>query len=108
MTGGDSCSAKSRVIKESVLVCPMLTCTNYTECARLMKINYEAMEVWEPIDPWTSVQHKMNWQAMGALMQSVPNEVVVILGSLRSMKRSFMHQDLWSQLSGLGSASSGT
>jgi hypothetical protein len=51
----------------------MLICTNYTEWAMLMKINYEAKEVWEPINPWTSVQHKMIRQAMGASMQSVPN-----------------------------------
>ena len=40
-----SSSATSSDIKESSLVWPMLTRTNYAEWAMLMQINYEAMEV---------------------------------------------------------------
>jgi hypothetical protein len=33
------------------LMWPMLTRSNYTEWAMLMQRNYEAMEVWEVIEP---------------------------------------------------------
>jgi hypothetical protein len=43
-------STKSTV-KESTLMWPMLTSDNYTEWAMLMQCNYEALEIWEVIDP---------------------------------------------------------
>jgi len=46
---GDT-STKSTV-KESSLMWPMLTSDNYTEWAMLMQCNFEAMEIWEVIEP---------------------------------------------------------
>jgi hypothetical protein len=43
------------VVKETSLVWPILTHTNYTEWTMLMKINYEAMKAWETINPGTTV-----------------------------------------------------
>jgi hypothetical protein len=44
MTSGDGGSGERQVVKETSLVWPILTHTNYTEWTMLMKINYEAME----------------------------------------------------------------
>jgi hypothetical protein len=49
----------------------------------LMQMNYEAMEIWEAIDPGTNVKHSMDRQAMGALMRLVPKEM---WGTLRAKK----------------------
>ena len=68
-------SAASSGIKESSLVWPMLTRSNYVEWAMLMQINYEAMEIWDVIDPGTNVKRSQDQQAMGALMRSVPKEM---------------------------------
>jgi hypothetical protein len=62
-------------VKESSLVWPMLTRSNYMEWAMLMQINYEALEIWEVIDPRTDVKRSQDCQAMGALMRSVPKEM---------------------------------
>jgi hypothetical protein len=59
------------------------------EWAMLMQINYEAMEVWEAIDPGTLVKRSMDHQAMGALMRSVPKEM---WGTLDAKK---MVREVW-------------
>jgi hypothetical protein len=43
-------------IKESSLMWPMLDRTNYTEWAMLMQVNYEALEIWEVIEPGDKVK----------------------------------------------------
>jgi hypothetical protein len=35
---------------------PMLDRTNYTEWAMLMQVNYEALEIWEVIEPGDKVK----------------------------------------------------
>jgi hypothetical protein len=45
------------------------------EWAMLMQINYEALEIWEVIDPRTDVKRSQDCQAMGALMRSVPKDM---------------------------------
>jgi hypothetical protein len=46
-----SSSSSASGVRESSLMWPMLTRSNYTEWAMLMQRNYEAMEVWEVIEP---------------------------------------------------------
>ena len=79
-------SATTSGIKESSLVWPMLTRSNYAEWAMLMEINYEAMEIWEVIDPRTNVRRSQDRQAMGALMRSVPKEMWGTLGAKKTVK----------------------
>jgi len=51
----------------------MLSCSNYTEWAMLMQCNYEAMEIWDVIDPGgAGVKRAQDRQAMSALLRSVP------------------------------------
>ena len=68
---------------------PMLTRTNYVEWAMLMQINYEALEIWETIDPGTNVKRPEDRQAMGALMRSVPKEMWSTLGTKKSVKEAW-------------------
>jgi hypothetical protein len=76
-------------IKESSLVWPMLTRSNYAEWSMLMKINFEAMEIWEVIEPVTIVRRSQDRQAMGALMRSVPKEMWGTLGAKGTMKEAW-------------------
>ena len=62
-------------VKESSLVWPMRTRSNYVEWAMLMQINLKALEIWETIDPGENVKRSEDRQAMGALMRSVPKEM---------------------------------
>ena len=48
---GASGSTTSGGVRESTLLWPMLSRTNYSEWSMLMQCNYEAMEIWEAIDP---------------------------------------------------------
>lgn len=82
-------SAPSSGIKESSLVWPMLTRSNYAEWSLLMKINYEAMEIWDVIDPGTNVRRSQDRQAMGALMRSVPKEMWGTLGAKTMVKEAW-------------------
>jgi hypothetical protein len=84
-----SSSVTSSGIKESSLVWPMLTLSNYAEWAMLMQINYEAMEIWDVIDPGTTVKRSQDRQAMGALMRSVPKEMWGTLGAKRTVKEAW-------------------
>jgi hypothetical protein len=52
----------------------------------LMKINYEAMEIWEVIEPRTNMGRSQDRQAMGALMRSVPKEMWGTLGAKQTVK----------------------
>jgi hypothetical protein len=82
-------SAPSSGIKESSLVWPMLTRPNYAEWSMLMKINYEAMEIWDVIDPGTNVRRSQDRQAMGALMRSVPKEMWGTLGAKTTVQEAW-------------------
>jgi hypothetical protein len=86
---GDGPSSAAGGIKESSLVWPMLTRTNYLEWAMLMQINYEAMEIWEVIDPGTNVKRSQDRQAMGALMRSVPREMWGTLSVKKTVKEAW-------------------
>ena len=55
--------------KESSLMWPMLSRSNYTEWAMLMQCNYEAMEIWDVIDPGgAGMKRAQDRQAMIALL----------------------------------------
>lgn len=82
-------SSVSGGVKESSLVWPMLTRSNYAEWEILMQINYEAMEIWEVIDPGTNVKRSQDRQAMGALMRSVPKEMWGTLGAKKTVKEAW-------------------
>jgi hypothetical protein len=82
-------SSSSKGIKESALVWPMLTQTNYVEWAMLMQINYEVLEIWEVINPKTNVKRSEDRQAMGVLMRSIPKEMWGTLGVKKMMKEAW-------------------
>jgi hypothetical protein len=48
---GTASSSSAHGVRESSLMWPMLTCSNYTEWAMLMQCNYETLEIWETIEP---------------------------------------------------------
>jgi hypothetical protein len=54
---------------------PMLTRSNYTKWVMLMQCNYEALEIWEVIDPCINPKRSQDRQAMGALMRLMPREM---------------------------------
>jgi len=73
--------------KDSSLMWPMLSRSNYTEWAMLMQCNYEAMEIWDVIDPGgAGVKRAQDRQAMSALLRSVPKEMWQTLGGKKTIK----------------------
>jgi hypothetical protein len=59
------------------------------EWAMLMQINYEALEIWEVIDPRTNVKRSQDHQAMGALMRSIPKEMWGTLSVKKTVKEAW-------------------
>ena len=56
----------------------------------LMQCNYEAMEVWEVIEPGgDGVRRSQDRLAMGCLLRSVPKEMWQMLGSKRTVKEAW-------------------
>jgi hypothetical protein len=82
-------SSATSGIKESSLAWPLLTRSNYTEWSMLMQINFEAMEIWEVIDPGTNAKRYQDRQAMAALMRSVPKEMWGTLGAKKTVKEAW-------------------
>jgi len=77
-------------VKESSLMWPMLSRSNYTEWAMLMQCNYEAMEIWDVIDPGgAGVKRAQDRQAMSALLRSVPKEMWQTLGGKKTVKEAW-------------------
>lgn len=52
----------------------------------LMQCNYEALEIWDVIDPGTDPRRSKDRQAMSALLRSVPKEMWTTLGNKESIK----------------------
>ena len=68
---------------------PMLTRDNYAEWAMLMQCNYEALEIWEVIDPGSNPKRAQDRQAMSALLRSVPKEMWQSLGGKKTVKEAW-------------------
>nr|CAB3472732.1 unnamed protein product [Digitaria exilis] len=64
------------------LMWPMLTRSNYSEWAMMMKCNFKAMEIWEVIEPGGK-------GAMGALLRSVPKEMWTTLGAKNTVSEAW-------------------
>jgi hypothetical protein len=80
----------SSVVRKSALLWPMLTRSNYAEWAMLMRCNYEALEIWEVIEPGgAGVKRAHDRQAMGALLRSVPKEMWRLLGEKSTVKKAW-------------------
>jgi len=76
--------------KDSSLMWPMLSRSNYTEWAMLMQCNYEAMEIWDVIDPGgAGMKRAQDRQAMSALLRSVPKEMWQTLGGKKTVKEAW-------------------
>ena len=90
MGEGDIASASgSSGVREGSLMWPMLTRTNYAEWAMLMQCNFEAMEIWEVIEPGgAGVKRSQDRQAMSGLLRSVPREMWQALGSKKNCEGS--------------------
>src|SRR6185503_20272942 len=54
-----------------------------------MQCNYEAVEIWEAIEPGTNVKRPQDRQAMSALLRSVPKEMWTTLGAKKSVKEAW-------------------
>lgn len=73
MTGENASSSSGELVRESSLMWPMLSRSNYTQWAMLMQCNYEALEIWEVIElGGEGVKRFQDRQAMGSLLRSVP------------------------------------
>ena len=68
---------------------PMLTSGNNTEWSMLMQCNYEALEIWDVIDPGDKPKRALDRQAMSALLRSVPKEMWQTLGGKKSVKEAW-------------------
>jgi hypothetical protein len=73
--GDGSSSGVGGGLKENSLMWPMLTRSNYMEWAMLMQCNYEALEIWEVIDPGVNPKQSQDCQATSALMRLMPREM---------------------------------
>jgi len=86
---GASGSTTSSGVRDSTLLWPMLSRMNYSEWSMLMQCNYEAMEIWETIDPGTNVKRPQDRQAMSALLRSVPKGMWATLGNKKTVKEAW-------------------
>ena len=64
---------------------PMLTRTNYTEWAILMRVQLQGACLWEAIDPG-SEDERQERLALGAILRSVPPEMVSVLAAKDNAK----------------------
>ncbi|CAD6335622.1 unnamed protein product [Miscanthus lutarioriparius] len=87
MGGDGSSSSTGDRVRESSLMWPMLTRSNYSEWAMLMQCNYETLEIWETIEPGgEGVKRAQDRQAMGGLLRSVPKEMWARFGAKKTVK----------------------
>jgi len=87
---GDGPISVASGVKESSLMWPMLSRSNYSEWAMLKQCNYEAMEIWDVIDPGgAGVKRAQDRQAMSALLRSVPKEMWQTLGGKKTVKEAW-------------------
>ena len=68
---------------------PMLTRDNYSEWVLLMQCNFEALEIWEVIDPGTNPKRSQDRQAMSGLLRSVPREMWQSLAARKTVKEAW-------------------
>jgi hypothetical protein len=64
---------------------PTLTKTNYTEWAILMRVKLQAAGLWEAVDA-DDAPERQERQALGAILSSVPSEMVQILAAKDNAK----------------------
>jgi hypothetical protein len=63
-------------VRESSLMWPMLTRSNYAEWAMLLQCNFETLEIWDTIDPGgKGVKRSWDRQAMVGILHSVPQDM---------------------------------
>lgn len=60
------------------MVYPMLTCTNYGDCALLIRVNLQAQELWDAIEPGNA-EYQDDRMALSAILRDVPSEMLAIL-----------------------------
>lgn len=70
----------------SSITCPMLTTTNYTVWAIRMKLLLDVHEVWEAVEGETT-EKKKNTMETALICQSIPETLVLQIGSLDSAKK---------------------
>jgi hypothetical protein len=64
---------------------PTLTKTNYTECAILMRVKLQGAGLWEAVDT-DNAPGRQERQAFGAILSSVPTEMVQLLAAKDNAK----------------------
>ena len=70
------------VVKEATgsVTYPMLTRTNYTEWAILMRVNMQAQGIWDPVvDGPDAVTQRADRSALAAILRSVPPEMMRVI-----------------------------
>lgn len=78
--------AKPKEDGSSTIRCPMLTATNYTVWSMRMKILLQIHKVWEVVENESDDTDK-NVMAIGLLLQSIPESLVLQIGNLGTGKK---------------------
>ena len=66
---------------------PMLTRTNYTEWAILMRVQVQGACLWEAIDPGVPLgDERQERLALGAILRTVPPEMIPVLAAKDNAK----------------------
>ncbi|KAK1677381.1 hypothetical protein QYE76_038229 [Lolium multiflorum] len=81
-------TVQERAAPSSSIVWPMLTQTNYMEWALVMQINLEASLLWEAVEGFP-VSVPNDKAALGALLRSVPPEMVGTLAAKKTSKEAW-------------------
>jgi len=77
-------------VRESSLMWPMLTRSNYAEWAMMLQCNFETLEIWDVIDPGgDKVKRSQDRQAMAGILRSVPQEMWQLLGAKKTVKEAW-------------------
>ncbi|XP_073360469.1 uncharacterized protein [Aegilops tauschii subsp. strangulata] len=81
--GGGEVVVRETIVRETgggAVSWPILTKTNYTKWAILMRVKMQGAGLWEAIDP-SDAPERQERQALGAILSSVPPELVQILAA---------------------------
>jgi transposase InsO family protein len=88
--GDQSAAGGSERVRESSLMWPMLTRSNYAEWAMLLQCNFETLEIWDTIEPGgADVKRSRDRQAMAGILRSVPQEMWQLLGAKKNVKEAW-------------------
>src|SRR4051812_46489070 len=67
-----------RVVRQtsSMVQLPLLTRTNYTEWALVMRVRLQAQGLWEVVEHGAFIDYRDDREALGIILQAVPPEML--------------------------------